>query len=256
MTNHLLKRGSRYYIRRKIPIDLRAHYQGRKEIVKALGTSDPADARRLVREESVWLDREFDRLRADPSQNASATDDKPAVYDALSGKSYRPRVTTLTRAQADEMVQDMHESAELFEEPLDAQYANHDRQVARETERQAKHERQVSAYEEALCRIVARHGSLPTTPSSAIRADLRAAEQNRREGGPSVGHLAALAEQWAKERKPTVRTVRKAELIVERFYTLVGRVPVASITRTHVLTFKNKLLESGQTAVNTNKQLT
>jgi hypothetical protein len=63
MTNHLVRRGGRYSIRRKIPADLKTAY-GRVEIVRALGTSDPTEARRLCRIESVRLDEEFDAKRA------------------------------------------------------------------------------------------------------------------------------------------------------------------------------------------------
>jgi hypothetical protein len=44
MCTHLFKRGSRYYLRRRIPTDLIGHYK-RKEIQQALGTGDPAEAR-------------------------------------------------------------------------------------------------------------------------------------------------------------------------------------------------------------------
>jgi hypothetical protein len=40
MTNYRSKRGNCYYFRRKIPLELQAQFCGRKEIVKALGTSD------------------------------------------------------------------------------------------------------------------------------------------------------------------------------------------------------------------------
>ncbi|MHA6908571.1 DUF6538 domain-containing protein [Ralstonia pseudosolanacearum] len=62
-TNYLIKRGGRYSLRRKIPQDLRKHY-GRVEIVRALGTSDPDEAKRRVREKAVQMDREFDAIRA------------------------------------------------------------------------------------------------------------------------------------------------------------------------------------------------
>jgi hypothetical protein len=45
---HLIKRSSRYSIRRKVPVDLQSHY-GRTEIVKALGTSDRREAEQLCR---------------------------------------------------------------------------------------------------------------------------------------------------------------------------------------------------------------
>jgi len=48
MCTHLQRRGSRYFIRRIIPLDLREHY-GKREITKALGTSDRRVAAVLCR---------------------------------------------------------------------------------------------------------------------------------------------------------------------------------------------------------------
>lgn len=86
MTNHLLRRGSRYYIRRKVPIDLQAHY-GRREIVKALGTSDPTEARQRVREESVQLDREFAALRSPPPSAPQVVEVKEYIADPRTSES-------------------------------------------------------------------------------------------------------------------------------------------------------------------------
>ncbi len=63
MCTHLAKRGSRYYFRRKIPIDVLAHYKG-KEVMRSLGTSDKREAERLARAIGVDFDQEFARLRA------------------------------------------------------------------------------------------------------------------------------------------------------------------------------------------------
>ena len=63
LCSHLIKRGSRYSIRRKIPVDLQSHY-GRTEIVKALGTSDRREAEQLCRVAGVKLDEEFASVRA------------------------------------------------------------------------------------------------------------------------------------------------------------------------------------------------
>lgn len=46
MQTGLVRRGARYSIRRRIPLDLVEHY-GRAEIVRALGTADPKEARTL-----------------------------------------------------------------------------------------------------------------------------------------------------------------------------------------------------------------
>lgn len=66
MCTHLAKRGSRYYFRRKIPLDVLPHYKGR-EVMRSLGTSDRREAERLARTIGVELDREFERLRANHS---------------------------------------------------------------------------------------------------------------------------------------------------------------------------------------------
>ncbi len=58
----LHKRGATYYIRLKVPADLRRHY-GKREIKLSLGTKDPREAAILVRKHSVALDAEFEALR-------------------------------------------------------------------------------------------------------------------------------------------------------------------------------------------------
>ena len=63
MCTHLAKRGSRYYFRRKIPLDVLPHYKG-KEVMRSLGTSDRREAERLARIIGVEHDREFERLQA------------------------------------------------------------------------------------------------------------------------------------------------------------------------------------------------
>ncbi|ELW9448955.1 tyrosine-type recombinase/integrase [Burkholderia cenocepacia] len=231
MTNHLLRRGSRYYVRRKVPADLVEHL-GKREIVRALGTPDPTEARRIVREASVQIDREFDAARA-----------------ALLGTPPRkatphPQYVTITRQQADEAELVMHEAADEFAQPLEEQYEEHDRQVAREARRREMHERQVAAYTEALRRVGAVPGTLPALPHTPAPAAAP---------GASALSLAALVERWAKERQPTGGTVEQMNLVVGRFYEHVGRIPLPSVTRQHAVSFKEKLLESGLATSSVNR---
>lgn len=59
----LQKRGSTYYLRRRVPQDLAAAY-GKVEIIRALRTKDLAEAKRRLAVETVKLDDEWDALRA------------------------------------------------------------------------------------------------------------------------------------------------------------------------------------------------
>ena len=66
----MLRRGARYYVRRRVPLDLIDAY-GKKEVLKALGTSDYAQAKKRLAEEWVALDREFDERRKDLARPAA-----------------------------------------------------------------------------------------------------------------------------------------------------------------------------------------
>ena len=60
-----LRRNGRYSTRRRIPTDLIAAYGGRKELVIALDTADPAQARVLHARMWVTLDEQFAAKRAE-----------------------------------------------------------------------------------------------------------------------------------------------------------------------------------------------
>lgn len=66
MSTHLLRRGNRYYLRRRIPKDLVAIYN-KSEIVKSLGTSTRSVAVMLLRKANVLVDEEFESRRQDSS---------------------------------------------------------------------------------------------------------------------------------------------------------------------------------------------
>jgi len=70
---HLLRRGSRYYFNVKVPLDLRKHL--RKTIIrKSLATSDPREANRLVRFESLKWQTYFDDTRRTLRKTNKAAD--------------------------------------------------------------------------------------------------------------------------------------------------------------------------------------
>lgn len=59
----LTKRGRMFWIRAKVPADLKAHYAPKTEIIYSLKTSDPREALEKVRIESVKVDQEFNTAR-------------------------------------------------------------------------------------------------------------------------------------------------------------------------------------------------
>ncbi len=60
---HLLKRGTTYHYRRKVPVDLLGHYAPAREITFSLRTKDLREAVKNARREAVRLDEEFAKIR-------------------------------------------------------------------------------------------------------------------------------------------------------------------------------------------------
>jgi len=65
-----------------------------------------------------------------------------------------------------------------------------------------------------------------------------------------------LADKWEAERQPDLKSKVMTRRVIKSFETLVSAPPAPAITRAHAVQFKDALLKSGQTGVNTNKYLT
>jgi integrase len=63
LLSYLFRRGAAYSARMRVPLDL-VEVTGKRELVKALNTSDPSEAKRRVHEVISAWQREFDDLRA------------------------------------------------------------------------------------------------------------------------------------------------------------------------------------------------
>lgn len=77
----LQKRGSTYWLRRRVPQDLVAAY-GKAEIVKSLKTKDRAEAKRRLVNETYALEQEFDARRAELIAPSPVVNDAPAPAPA------------------------------------------------------------------------------------------------------------------------------------------------------------------------------
>ncbi|HKR44038.1 MAG TPA: site-specific integrase [Paraburkholderia sp.] len=95
----------------------------------------------------------------------------------------------------------------------------------------------------------------PPAPRPAV--PLSAQPVSKASKPAAKGHmLSKVIDAWARERQPQPRSVGIARKVAERFTTMVGALPVEAMTRQNCITFKTAMLEAGQTAVNTDKQMT
>jgi integrase len=120
---HAFKRGSVYYFRMKIPVDLLPHYSPKTEIRFSLKTSDKKEARRLAHQESAHWDQEFEQAR---KSRGLAMGEKPLEVirhlDQVRIRAFCKRweymaLIGVHQALADGTVRDYRE---LFEVNLDA----------------------------------------------------------------------------------------------------------------------------------------
>lgn len=222
MATHLVRRAGRYYIRRRIPTDLLPYFEGKKEIQQALGTSNPRDAAVKCRLAGAALDAKFERAR----QSASIQPSTPPVgvwhatpRDQLEGEE----------EEAADYAKDEHE-AEKFE-ALKAAI----RAVVAEGGLGVY---PLSPYSPAMPPVV----PVATSPASNSQHSATGVERT----------LESLSVRWANERSPAPRTKGAMKTAVQRFHDHVGAVPVPAITKGHIVDFKDKLLQAGLTAKNTN----
>jgi integrase len=263
---HLTKRGSRYSIRRKIPNDLQSHY-GRTEIVKALGTGDRREAEQLCRVAGAKLDEEFANVRAAlaapaPTQDTPASAPAPVAPIRHNADEIAARMLGLLRQRRDAAAAQGYEALTMF---LERQQLNlDDNEAILRGELEAlhplsKHEGWRNALQAFLTRDgsvkelnVAPSGTGQLLPEHTTQAQHTADTATATAGGHT---LEQIADKWAKERAPIKRTIGQASKVVSRYVEHMDDTKIEQITRRHVVEFKDKLLESGQTPVNTNKQL-
>lgn len=252
MCTHLSKRGSRYYVRRRIPTDLVQHY-GRMEIMRALGTSDRREAERLCRVAGAALDAEFEQARAGlaAAATAGAVDTPPAAPPApqIDVDAVASRTLAAIRRRRDDALARGHEAVTDF---MDRQrWGLITQEAVLNGELDPHHPPSVhEAHRNALRAFLTGDGSVRSVSAPPVPEAPAAPSK-----GPGTP-LPQLVGKWAAERNPDTRTISIQNRVVRRFHDLVGKLPVEQIERRHVVQFKDKLLDLGQTATNTNKQLT
>lgn len=113
--SYLLRRGASYYARARVPVDL-VEIVGRKELVKALGTKDENEAKRLMWPVVEEWNRQFDDIR---SRRVITADDKAHAtwqhYEASLERDEAARRNAPTQADIDEATRAMFARVERGE---------------------------------------------------------------------------------------------------------------------------------------------
>jgi integrase len=251
---------------------LQSHY-GRTEIVKALGTSDRREAEQLCRVAGVKLDEEFASVRAALAASAP-TQDTPAPAPAtdapirINADEVASRTLGLLRQRRDTAAARGYEELTAFLERQQFNLEDNEAVLRGELKPShplSKHE----GWRNALRAFVTGDGSVKELPEHIVHVPpvqaappvslaLQAQLDSPVKAQPAVVGgltLEEIADKWVKERNPIPRTVGQAKKVIGRYVEQMGAMKIEQITRRHVVQFKDKLLESGQTPVNTNKQL-
>lgn len=265
--SHLEKRCGRYYFRRKVPTALREHY-GRDELRYSLRTPDRAEAMRLAAVETVRTDNEFAALlnpaakvfevvQVEPKMlreyvlDPDTLDSLPTGQTILFDPANPGDHVEVTLAE--KPVALLYEDAALHGtgEPLSKSYK---RQVkdARNFKTSLLVARAVEAEHLSKAASIALSTPAPTPAPSGSSPRPEMAQRADVDGARSLAELAAA---WVVERTPVPRSVAMMDRTIDSFYEHVGRFPVASITKAHIVKYKDGLLAGGTSTSTTNLRL-
>lgn len=245
MPSGLLRRDGRYSIRRRIPVDLIDAYGGRQMIVRALGTSDPQEAREL--RDAAWaeLTAEFKARRAE-AVGQGATEVVPPA-PAKRDYSKTPDIGRAARRIETER-REAFEAGQLRE------------WYAERQEEMRQHEAVLVGAAEAWLPFYdheVRLGALQAAIDGKWRPARPAPlpDSSQTPEGPAAQSLSAVVDKWAAERAPRPKTLRKTYVIAAEFDELTKAAPIGAITPEHVQAYKEQLIASGNSAATGNNKL-
>lgn len=246
----LRKRGGRYVIRRRVPLDL-VEVIGRREITKALGTGEREEAKRLGRRWWVERDEEFEALRisvaASDDVDCGPTATSPnSVLSPVTGEPISPTVIALVNldelrdrreaafkdGRLPEFSRECEEALALYQAMLEGRIPP-DGSDLRVIEGKRNGLRAFLSGEGAMGLAVKRR---TLVPSSEAQNQLRSLTTTSWE---------QLVMKWAAERKPATKTQQAHQSVAASFVRLVGNAPVENVTKADVLRFKDGLVGEG-----------
>lgn len=269
---NLVKRGSAFYFRMKVPADLREHY-GKESIRKSLkGVTSVAEGRPEARRLADQYAAEFEKVR-----QLRAAPPVPLTSDLTASLGKLFEASTL---QADDEARAQglteHELAAWAAEDaaelqqLRAAYARGDVGPVRERVADSLHQLGIEAAPDSTefrtfarryteqriralqARALRNSGEIVDTPDSpgveALRESIQAAgparrvtQTSRRKGpGPT---LADVVSYWKGTGAKAPRSLMTVDTLVREFNTLHGALPLPEITKAHFVALRDHLLQ-------------
>lgn len=259
---NLVRRGSTYYFRKKIPADLQLHYGiPSNEIRTSLRTTDKLAAAKLALQKAAELEQQFEAVRQSLKRGAAVP-----ITSEVSKALARVVMSRSLHADEDVRIRGMDEATfEVHAATLEADiknaragYARGDSSsIALQLEDWLRHLNVTADMDSPEGKKVARE---------FLTAQLQAFEgmQKRNFGevietppqGPAIlpsGSTAAkessgavtfqsLIDLWASERKPAIKTIQMVTAMGREFVETVGHSNVAKMTKADIVRFKDALI--------------
>lgn len=247
MPTGLIRRGARYSIRRRIPLDLVEHFGGKVERIEALGTSDPKEARRLLPLRWAAMDEEFDRVRAEiATANATPISEiSPTVVSLVRLDRLRDERDEAARSgNLAAFMRNQRDTLAMTQAMLDGEVTA------------TKDYRELEGIRNALRALITGENAFAVSAARKAREAIAAETEAPTLADAEETPLDAVVDRWAKERRRKGKSLDTHRAIARRFTELVGSMPVQKITKRDALAFKDKLLEAGDSPANVNVKLT
>ncbi|KAI3590237.1 hypothetical protein D9X30_4845 [Cupriavidus sp. U2] len=245
MATNIQRRGTVFYFRRKIPLDLIEQHSGKREIIRSLGTRDRAEAERLARKVSVELDDAWQVMRAE-SGPAPWPDDTDflevggKLIPFRTGPAPAPRRATRAEIEAAELADQeasgLHIADEYAEEAAEEEADKLMRVIGIVERRRAQ----------------AGQGPIPPAVKAAI-APQRASTGQPAKPKPAASEqtLESIIPLWQRDRQPTAKTVDAVTRAVRE-----AKDPdIHTITRQAIIAMRDRWIAAGNSVATTNKKI-
>lgn len=268
---HMINRNGVYYFRRRIPKDLVEHYQ-KNEIIFSLKTSDPSEADRLQRQESVKLDEEFQQIRKgqivpelhsiSPDLVKSLSDlwtahileeDEEFRMEGLSERDYDKLSESLDIIEAGGKAALARGNTFLIEFEMEDFCESQGFKIAKGS---VAHKQLGYAFLRASVKATQqqqlRHqGEVLDTPVAS-----RVSPPAQTVGPPNeYDNFEALRDYWFKQSGKSHSSLTTANTVIRKLKEYVGGLAPSEVTNKHMVTLKDKMLDKGLAPATINKDM-